>query len=250
MDKIDLNIRNSDGKTALHLASASGDSSLISLLCYYDCCIEITDSISSRTPLKTVLLKSGADYSTQKKQIQSYISDDELNNLLDNHDITNLIFEGGGIKGIAYVGAIKQALRENVFDFGNIINIGGTSAGAITAVLLALDYQIPDIEKILGELDLMTFLDSEFKETFIKLKNQLQNNQANFSFLLSRVWDLLYLRDELNKNNGLFPGNIFLKWIDEIINKKLKCENVKMLLLKIYKIKLKKKSHVNLSTCS
>ncbi|WP_394223487.1 patatin-like phospholipase family protein [Alteromonas gracilis] len=41
------------------------------------------------------------------------------------------VFEGGGVKGVALAGAYKAAL-ENDVDF---IGFGGTSAGAIVALL-------------------------------------------------------------------------------------------------------------------
>jgi len=47
----------------------------------------------------------------------------------------NLVFEGGGVKGSAYAGSI--AVLESLGLFAPIKQIGGTSAGAITATLLA-----------------------------------------------------------------------------------------------------------------
>jgi len=50
----------------------------------------------------------------------------------------NLIFEGGGVKGIAYVGAIKVLEEKGIMS--SIVRVGGTSAGAINAVLVGLGY--------------------------------------------------------------------------------------------------------------
>lgn len=50
----------------------------------------------------------------------------------------NLVFEGGGVKGIAYVGALG-VLEERKITL-NIERIGGTSAGAINAILLGLGF--------------------------------------------------------------------------------------------------------------
>jgi len=47
----------------------------------------------------------------------------------------NLVFEGGGIKGIAYAGALEVLEKENILS--DIKRVAGTSAGAITATLLA-----------------------------------------------------------------------------------------------------------------
>ena len=50
----------------------------------------------------------------------------------------NLVFEGGGVKGIAYVGAMKVLKEEGILP--NIKRVGGTSAGAINATLFALGF--------------------------------------------------------------------------------------------------------------
>lgn len=48
---------------------------------------------------------------------------------------TNLVFKGGGAKGCAYAGCVQVLENLNIYD--NITQIAGTSAGAITAALLA-----------------------------------------------------------------------------------------------------------------
>ena len=65
----------------------------------------------------------------------------------------NLIFEGGGVKGIAYVGAIRELENRQIMK--NIKRVGGTSAGAINAVLLTLGYTLKDTQKILMELEII-----------------------------------------------------------------------------------------------
>src|SRR5690242_2331010 len=51
------------------------------------------------------------------------------------------VFEGGGAKGIAHVGAL-QALQDNKFE---VIGVAGTSAGALVAVLAAIGLEASDI---------------------------------------------------------------------------------------------------------
>ncbi|PGP40612.1 patatin, partial [Bacillus thuringiensis] len=46
----------------------------------------------------------------------------------------NLVFEGGGVKGVAFIGAIRALNDEEILP--KIQRFGGTSAGAITALLL------------------------------------------------------------------------------------------------------------------
>lgn len=61
----------------------------------------------------------------------------------------NLIFKGGAVKGIAYAGALMEieAMYKNKGKdfFKSVHRVAGTSAGAITALLIALKYSPQDI---------------------------------------------------------------------------------------------------------
>lgn len=59
----------------------------------------------------------------------------------------DLVFEGGGAKGAAFVGAL-QSLLGNHHTYGRLM---GTSAGAITATLLAADYSLGEMTATLNE---------------------------------------------------------------------------------------------------
>lgn len=81
----------------------------------------------------------------------------------------NLIFEGGGVKGIAYVGAM-QVLEEKKL-LKDIKRIGGTSAGAINAVLAACGFTNAEQTKILSEMDFNRFMDDSVG--FLRDSNRL-----------------------------------------------------------------------------
>lgn len=70
---------------------------------------------------------------------------------------TNLVFEGGGVKGVAYVGALEVLDQRGVL--AGVTAVAGTSAGAITAALVAAGYEPAALEKIMTDLDLTTFED-------------------------------------------------------------------------------------------
>ncbi len=59
----------------------------------------------------------------------------------------NLVMEGGGIRGIAYGGALQVLQERGVLD--SIRRVGGTSAGAIQAALLAVGYSPQEIVEVL-----------------------------------------------------------------------------------------------------
>ena len=55
----------------------------------------------------------------------------------------DLVFEGGGAKGMVFVGACEEFFRRG-HSFDRLL---GTSAGAITATLLAVGYTPEEIER-------------------------------------------------------------------------------------------------------
>jgi NTE family protein len=64
------------------------------------------------------------------------------------------VFQGGGVLGIAFLGAARCCSDLGIRWKG----LAGTSAGAITASLLASDLTIDQLEEILGNLDFNQFL--------------------------------------------------------------------------------------------
>lgn len=104
----------------------------------------------------------------------------------------NLVFEGGGVKGIAYIGAIDELRNRGILD--DIQRVAGTSAGAINAILVGLNYSKEDIEHILMTLDFTDFMDDS----------------------LGIVRDTTRLIEEY----GWYKGDYFRDWIGEIIKNK------------------------------
>jgi predicted acylesterase/phospholipase RssA len=89
--------------------------------------------------------------------------------------IENLIFQGGGVKGIAYLGAIKVLCDENAashIKLAKIKRVGGASAGAITALLVALNHNYQELQGILTELNMKELLD-DFELDGFKIRDQV-----------------------------------------------------------------------------
>jgi NTE family protein len=63
----------------------------------------------------------------------------------------NLVLEGGGVKGIAYVGAVQVLHEEGVLR--NLKRVAGTSAGSIMAAFIALRYPIDQLEQLMMTTD-------------------------------------------------------------------------------------------------
>lgn len=105
----------------------------------------------------------------------------------------NLIYEGGGVKGIAYIGAMQTLEQRKILK--DIKRVGGTSAGAINALLFSLGYTIAEQRDILSSTDFKDFMDDSFG----------------------------IIRDirRLAKDFGWHKGDFFSGWIAELIHHKL-----------------------------
>lgn len=106
-----------------------------------------------------------------------------------SYHFKNLVFEGGGVKGIAYVGALEALAQKDILP--NIARVGGTSAGAITAVLVGLNFSLEETKQILWDLNFHNLMDN----------------------------DLIWFLRLLNKF-GLYKGDYFRKWIGGLIKSK------------------------------
>jgi NTE family protein len=104
------------------------------------------------------------------------------------------VFEGGGTRGIAFVGAI-EAMEEEEVEWQRL---AGTSAGAVIAALLASGYKSYEIRKHLSDLDLL------------KLRGRTFMNQIPiFGSLL-----------ELMFNLGIYKNDYLETWVDSLLSKK------------------------------
>jgi NTE family protein len=89
------------------------------------------------------------------------------------YHFSNLVFECGGLKGIAYVSALEELDNRGILS--NIRRVGGGSAGAIVAALVGVGYNPREILKLLWDMDFKSFMSSfggtlhdlkQLKETF------------------------------------------------------------------------------------
>jgi len=108
------------------------------------------------------------------------------------HKYRNLVFKGGGVKGIAYAGAL-EALQHHT-SFASLEHVAGTSAGAITATLLAVGYTPEEITQIVSkEMDFAAFMDK--------------------SWLVGNMMRFLH-------HFGWYKGDAFMQWIEDKIKAK------------------------------
>jgi NTE family protein len=106
----------------------------------------------------------------------------------------DLVFEGGGVKGIALVGAFS-VLEERGYEPQNM---AGASAGAIVAALIAAGYTSTELRKIIGELDYDHFKDESWEDRIP---------------LAGRSLSIL-------KDMGIYEGEAFLVWMHDLLEAK------------------------------
>lgn len=104
----------------------------------------------------------------------------------------NLVFEGGGVKGIAYVGALRVLKQKSIL--GQIQRVGGASAGAIIALLVGLGYTVAELRQILGTLNFKNFMDDS--------------------------WGVIRDTDRLITHYGWYKGDFFRNWAAERVAEK------------------------------
>lgn len=108
------------------------------------------------------------------------------------YQFKNLIFEGGGVKGIAYLGAMEALDEKGILK--NINRIGGTSAGAINALIAGLGYSAKETKDIMFSLDFNKFLDDS--------------------------WGVIRDTRRLLEEFGWYRGEFFRNWAAELIRRK------------------------------
>lgn len=76
---------------------------------------------------------------------------------VETYPFHNLVLEGGGVKGVAYPGALLVLEQQQVLP--RIDKVAGTSAGSIAAAVVALGFTPKEIESLLLDLDFKRFED-------------------------------------------------------------------------------------------
>src|ERR1044072_544153 len=112
----------------------------------------------------------------------------DIRNVSAKVELLALVMKGGSVKGLAYVGALKEL--ENYYRFNWFV---GTSAGAILAVLLAAGYSSDELETILRAKNFPDFLDA-----------RVHRWATNLIF-----------------HKGIFPGDEFTNWMEGLLTAKL-----------------------------
>ena len=105
---------------------------------------------------------------------------------------TNLVLEGGGVRGLAYAGAFNELEKKGILQ--QIDKVAGTSAGAIAGIMISLGYDATEIDSIMRSLPVEEFNDG--RGGIIGKYRRLRNKF------------------------GLYKGKKFEQWIQQLIEYK------------------------------
>jgi NTE family protein len=112
----------------------------------------------------------------------------------DTEKRVDLVFEGGGVKGIALVGAYS-ILEGRGF---RTQNVAGTSAGAVVGSLVAAGYTAKELYDLLQETPFSSFEDEAWEDRIIGLGIPLS----------------------ILKDHGIYEGKAFHRWISDRLAEK------------------------------
>ncbi|PKM50736.1 MAG: hypothetical protein CVV02_09585 [Firmicutes bacterium HGW-Firmicutes-7] len=121
----------------------------------------------------------------------------------------NLVFSGGGIKGIAYLGVVKALEELGVMQ--EVRRYSGASAGMIIASLLAIGMKGKELYRHMMAVDYKNFLE----ESRVNIEELADNPKM----LLEPMTSALVLYDEV-AYRGLCDGSYFTKWLIYMFRRK------------------------------
>ena len=99
----------------------------------------------------------------------------------------NLVCEGGGVRGIAHIGALC-ALEDYGFTFNSF---AGTSVGALITSLMAVGYSAYEIKKILFDLDFSLYINKTILASIPVLGKKLSLFKSKGIFSTTAIEELL-----------------------------------------------------------
>ena len=112
------------------------------------------------------------------------------------------VFEGGGVRGSALVGAVAAAEQHGI----TFRACAGTSAGAIVASLLAAGYSAQELKDVLQKTDFRNFMDQVYRWPRFRLPGL----GVPAWQVRAAIWKM-----------GLYKGEAFHEWITQLISQRV-----------------------------
>ena len=110
----------------------------------------------------------------------------------NNYPYKNLVLEGGGVRGLAYAGALSTLEKKGVL--AHIKKVAGSSAGSIAALMISVGYSAKEIDSIMFELPVQQFNDGKY--------------------------GVVGKYNRIKSDFGIYKGEYFEKWLQQLVKKK------------------------------
>ena len=199
-----------------------------------------------------LLYRNGADFRHKTRDNQSVfelVEDEKTQQILtqycpdvepvalfdsvnDHPAIHYLVIRGGGVKGMAYPFAIAEAEEQKLFSLPQLKGVSGASAGAITAMLIALNYDVHELEREISGIQIANYLDPIDPEynvqegALLRLKSHFSSGLFGglLRTMLSSPFDIGRVRafyKTLDEHKGVMHGNLCYAWLKERMSQKI-----------------------------
>ncbi len=122
--------------------------------------------------------------------------------------IKNLVFEGGGILGIAYLGVLDYMYQNG--QMKEVERIAGTSAGAITACIASLNLTFEEIDKISYSLDYKKIPEKNEFDELSFIPKELKEIMEGLFGDINCIYRLIH-------QYGWYSTEYFYSWINRVI---------------------------------
>jgi predicted acylesterase/phospholipase RssA/ankyrin repeat protein len=227
----DLNSTDFNGLTLTHWAVKGKKIESLEFLAYLRARLDRTDR-KGRRPMDLLHEDSFHEHEAIKIKtaLESLIRLQEYENVTPinpkNRPLPEgIVFKGGGPRVLAYLGALRALKEKGALE--RVHRTAGTSAGATTAAIFALDPRLSKIDS-LENLDLMQFLDPvPGKEHLLQAVLKGKDAQSTLSKILiggleiaKVAWNPFSLYRAFSQLDGLCQGEEFRKWIEDQIRER------------------------------
>lgn len=135
----------------------------------------------------------------------------------EGHQYIDIVMEGGGTLGLALLGYL-HVLEEVGLRF---IGIGGTSAGAISAIALAAanrpgEPRVDRLIEAVANMPMADFVDGR-KDGDDDAMSALRSWLDDDSHTIGKIWRTSRILDNLNDIHALNRGEVFHRWMDQLL---------------------------------
>ena len=134
----------------------------------------------------------------------------------NNYPYKNLVLEGGGVRGIAYAGALSTLEEKGVI--AHIEKVAGSSVGSIAALMLSVGYTAKEIDSIMFKLSVQEFNDGKY--------------------------GVVGKYNRIKSDFGIYKGEYFEKWLQQLV--KFKTGNTNLTFKDLHKLALQNSTYKEL----